>query len=256
MDTVITTVATAAITAGFTSLASKGASAPAQTLNLLWQATLGRWDPKLKQIINKNIEKYSKEINHEIDKIPSEKINPNPDISIIGPALEASKFYVGKEESRKMFAKLIAAELNIETADKVHHSFVDIIKQMSSNDARLLTLLPTNGPLAQICLYSKNRKSYKQLTVNDIVIIPGHIENHFVENAISINNLARLRIVEIDHVFSVSDSSVYEPYKQLNEYKQGLQAVKEYPEQFSVVEVKGGMFAITPFGELFKRICL
>ena len=94
------------------------------------------------------------------------------------------------------------------------------------------------------------------MTVNDIVIIPGHIENHFVENAISINNLARLRIVEIDHVFSVSDSSVYEPYKQLNEYKQGLQAVKEYPEQFSVVEVKGGMFAITPFGELFKRICL
>lgn len=46
MDNTVTVVA---LTALVTSLASKGAEGPARTINLLWKATLGRWDKPLEK---------------------------------------------------------------------------------------------------------------------------------------------------------------------------------------------------------------
>lgn len=198
MDPITVSVATAALT----SLATKGADAPAKTLNLLWQATFGRWDEKLKQTVEANIRRYAKDIDDEVSKIPNDSINNNPDISVIGPALEASKYYVEKTDVRKMFAKLIAAEFDARSSDKVHIAFVEIIKQMSANDAKLLKILPKVGPLAEFRLYANDRKSYTSLG-KDIIYIPGLIETNFENNAISINNLSRLGIVELSHISSL-----------------------------------------------------
>ena len=249
----LTTVALVTLTSA---LAAKGAEAPAKTLNLLWQATLGRWNPKLESIVQKHIEKYAKDIDTEISKIPTESINPEPDISLIGPALEASKFYVAKEEAREMFSKLIAAELNIEKASQVHHSFVDIIKQMSSNDARLLKILPKTGPLCEIRLYPKEQNYYQLIGTADMIYLPGQIDNNFTNNAISINNLSRLGLVEIDHIRSLTDETYYEPYKSLQDYQQGLEKLRSLPEEDKDLRLDKGMFSLTPFGDLFRKICL
>lgn len=251
MDPITVSVATAALT----SLATKGADAPAKTLNLLWQATFGRWDEKLKQTVEANIRRYAKDIDDEVSKIPNDSINNNPDISVIGPALEASKYYVEKTDVRKMFAKLIAAEFDARSSDKVHIAFVEIIKQMSANDAKLLKILPKVGPLAEFRLYANDRKSYTSLG-KDIIYIPGLIETNFENNAISINNLSRLGIVELSHVSSLVDETIYKAYEVFDEYKQGTKIVQEHPGNYSSMEVSSGSFSITPFGDVFKKICL
>lgn len=251
MDPITVSVATAALT----SLATKGADAPAKTLNLLWQATFGRWDEKLRQTVEANIRRYAKDIDDEVSKIPNESINNNPDISVIGPALEASKYYVEKTDVRKMFAKLIAAEFDARSSDKVHIAFVEIIKQMSANDAKLLKILPKVGPLAEFRLYVNDRKSYTSLG-KDIIYIPGLIETNFENNAISINNLSRLGIVELSHISSLVDETIYKAYEAFDEYKQGTKIVQEHPDNYSSMEVSSGSFSITPFGDVFKKICL
>ncbi|MCI7600797.1 MAG: DUF4393 domain-containing protein [Megasphaera sp.] len=251
MDPITVSVATAALT----SLATKGADAPAKTLNLLWQATFGRWDEKLKQTVEANIRRYAKDIDDEVSKIPNDSINNNPDISVIGPALEASKYYVEKTDVRKMFAKLIAAEFDARSSDKVHIAFVEIIKQMSANDAKLLKILPKVGPLAEFRLYGNDRKSYTSLG-KDIIYIPGLIETNFENNAISINNLSRLGIVELSHISSLVDKTIYKAYEVFDEYKQGTKIVQEHPDNYSSMEVSSGLFSITPFGDVFKKICL
>lgn len=251
MDPITVSVATAALT----SLATKGADAPAKTLNLLWQATFGRWDEKLKQTVEANIRRYAKDIDDEVSKIPNDSINNNPDISVIGTALEASKYYVEKTDVRKMFAKLIAAEFDARSSDKVHIAFVEIIKQMSANDAKLLKILPKVGPLAEFRLYANDRKSYTSLG-KDIIYIPGLIETNFENNAISINNLSRLGIVELSHVSSLVDETIYKAYEVFDEYKQGTKIVQEHPGNYSSMEVSSGSFSITPFGDVFKKICL
>lgn len=251
MDPITVSVATAALT----SLATKGADAPAKTLNLLWQATFGRWDEKLRQTVEANIRRYAKDIDDEVSKIPNESINNNPDISVIGPALEASKYYVEKTDVRKMFAKLIAAEFDARSSDKVHIAFVEIIKQMSANDAKLLKILPKVGPLAEFRLYVNDRKSYASLG-KDIIYIPGLIETNFENNAISINNLSRLGIVELNHIASIIDNTTYKAYETFGEYKQGVKLVQDNPDRFDSMKIFKGMFSITPFGDVFKKICL
>lgn len=249
-------VAVGIFTSFATTLVTKGAEAPARTLDLLWQITLGRWDPKMQAMVQENIEKYSKDIDEEVAKIPADQINPEPDISLIGPALEASKYYVARDDAREMFAKLIAAELNLTKKGKVHHAFVDIIKQMSSNDAKLLCKLPYVGPLGEVRLYTKDGKKYQLLGYGDVIDIPGVIDSDFRDNAVSINNLARLGLVEIDHVRSLNDPSAYEPYKKLPEYLKGLIIKASHSDQYSDVRVEPGMFMMTPFGRLFREICL
>lgn len=136
------TIFIAAMTALAISLASKGAEGPAHTLNLLWQATFGRVDKPLEEYLAKRNHdkiKYIEEIDKETSKIPVDKIKQEIDISLVGPALEASKYYIGNAVLRSMFAKLIAASLDRRHNGKVHHAFVEIIKQMNPLDAQMLS---------------------------------------------------------------------------------------------------------------------
>lgn len=256
---VLTLVESALISAGtafLTTIATKSGGPVAETLGLIWKITLGRWDPKMEAIVKKNTEKYAAEINEQVSKIPNEDINKDPDISIIGPAFEASKYYVNRDDARKMFAKLIAAELDVKKMDKVHHAFVDIIQQMSTNDAKMMKILPTNGPVADIRLLNKNGTAFTRILTQDIIYIPGLIEDNFVDNAVSLNNLSRLGLVEIDHVLSLTEPSSYAPYKSLLAYRQGESEIANNPDKYSRIELSKGLFSITPLGQRFKEICL
>lgn len=241
-----------------TQLMIKGAKAPAKTLNLLWEATIGRINPYLEKSIEehrKNVLKYEDDIKQEITNIPTDQINHSPDISVLGPALEASKYYIENEEIRKMFAKLIGAEFDLRKSDKIHRSFADIIRQMSSNDARLFPLLPLNGPIAEIRLFDTGGNYYERFGPRDILLIPPTITDNFENNAISLNNLARLGLLELDHVQSILTTS-YDAYISLSYYQEAQQKLSQNPDKYSRVQINTASFVITPYGELFKQICL
>lgn len=250
------TILVSAITAAATGFTTKAIDGPANTFNLLWKISFGRWDSNMDAMVRRRAEKYAEAIDNELGKIPKENINKEPDTGVIGPALEAVKYYVDKEEIRKMFAKLIAAELDLTKADKVQRSFVEIIKQMSSNDAKLLQKLTETGPLGDIRFVSEDGKRYQSISGGDIIYIPGIIEGDFYANTVSLSNLSRLGLVELNHVLSLSDESVYEPYKALDLYKKGEMAVQNGTIQFKKVEIRQGAFLLTPLGRLFRSICL
>lgn len=254
------TIATAALTALATTLAAKGANEPAETINLLWLASFGRINPYLKKMVSEheaNVLGYANSINDKVTPIPDECINKNPDISVLGPALEASKYYVENKTIREMFANLISSELDLRKADKVHHSFVDAIKQFSSNDAKLLSILPATGPLVEFRLYYQDDKNhYDRIGFMDTIYIPGLCDDNFESNAVSINNLNRLGIVEIDHIRSLTDKSHYKPYESLPLYLEGNVLLTQNPDKYSQFVMDEGMFIMTPYGDLFKSLCL
>ena len=80
------------------------------------------------------ISKFKDRLAEKIAAIPEEK-RVTPSINIIGPALEASKYYIEDEELRNMFAELIASAMNSDTNHMTHPSYVEIIKQLSPLDA-------------------------------------------------------------------------------------------------------------------------
>lgn len=89
------------------------------------------------------LEKYNEELQKKIDAIPENK-RIDPDIQVVAPALEASKYCVQKEELRTMFVNLIVSSMNSDTAASVHPIFKDIISKLSPTDARLFMDIANN----------------------------------------------------------------------------------------------------------------
>lgn len=89
------------------------------------------------------LQKMENELKKEIDKIP-EKDKTEPDIQVVAPALEASKYCAEKETLRSMFSKLISSSMNTNKQKYSHPIFTDIIKSMSEFDAKVFIMLLTD----------------------------------------------------------------------------------------------------------------
>src|ERR1051325_5660610 len=87
-----------------------------------------------------------------LQDVPAERITtPLPQVA--GPALEALR-YTGHDESlREMFAKLLATAMNSDTAAEAHPSFVDIIRQLSSDEAKICRFLKQRASYPVVNLY-------------------------------------------------------------------------------------------------------
>lgn len=116
---------------------------------------LGYWGQK--QAIKREVYlvDYKKKMYEKIDTIPNEKLQ-EPKMRIVGPAIEASKFYIEEEAFREMFAELIASTCNIDYADKVHPAFPEIIKQLSPLDVKFLELFKGNRTFPCCEIYAQH----------------------------------------------------------------------------------------------------
>lgn len=117
---------------------------------------LGYWGEK--QAIKRDIylADYKKRISDKVLNIPEEKLQ-EPEIRIVGPAIEASKFYIEEEKFREMFAELVASACNTDTSNMVHPAFPEMIKQLSYMDVRLLQAFKYHNTYACCELYAEHQ---------------------------------------------------------------------------------------------------
>ena len=69
---------------------------------------LGYWGQKQEIKREAYLADFKKKIAEKVAGIPEEKLN-EPKIRIVGPAIEASKFYIEEAEFRELFAELVAS---------------------------------------------------------------------------------------------------------------------------------------------------
>lgn len=82
-----------------------------------------------------------------------------------GPIIEATKYYMGDKEIRSYFSRLLAASMDRSKENTIHPSYVETVKQISSNEAILLNqLMNTLGFL----LYSTSNFHQKSSGCNII----------------------------------------------------------------------------------------
>lgn len=84
-----------------------------------------------------NLKDFEKQISINLQQIPKEHLK-EPKSSVIGPALEASKYYIEENKMRSMFAKLIANSSDNRLNSTVRTSFTEFIKQLEPIDALIL----------------------------------------------------------------------------------------------------------------------
>jgi hypothetical protein len=202
--------------------------------------------------------KVEKKLEHTpIDEICS------PNLSVAGPAFESLK-YAGHEETlREMYANLLANAMDINTKDDAHPSFVEIIKQLSSQEAKLLLYLSRKDIFPEVCtsinkktsrargsffdMMRNNRNTSNQVKNEFLTICSEFTDNMDLNSAL--DNYRRLQILDIEIETNQSiDDNIFGRMSSLNRDK--------ISEQIELSIKTTEKLFFTNFGQKFIKICV
>lgn len=205
-------------------LASGAIKEPLQTLNDAWFNVFG-YRVQAKRIRREHeLAALKKSLEDCLQNIPEKNVQ-EPALSILGPALESSKYYIEEPIMRKAIAQIAAGAFDNRLNNKIHPSFVSFIQQMSQVDVIVLRIIngkvsfattnPSNStaqvkmsssiPVAEYLgvgapsLEGQASTTYytnviPTQTLNNISSAVGHTVT-FEETSASLNNLFRLGLI-------------------------------------------------------------
>ncbi len=185
------------------------------------------------------LEAYKSNIYEEVKNIPPENVK-EPKLDIIGPALEASKYYIDAPELRKMFAKLVASSIDSRKEATTRSAFVEFVKQMSPLDARFLSILTTSKfqNKLPICKINKTLKGGSNIPMESGVlaleVLPDLKERKLAPAAI--NNLSRMGLVQISYSEWLHSFNYDKHFTQTPEYARSVQEQTLLKEEFNIVQ--------------------
>lgn len=186
--------------------------------------------------------------------VPQDNIGvPKPRYVI--PVLENASI-TDELEIRKLYAKLLANSMNNVVKNDVHPSFVEIIKQLCPDEAKILKYVSEHHSVPTITLRFENEKSYG---IDAIVNFSNIGELTECENPYSIDsyfcNLIRLGLLQNPQGVHLENKDLYTPLKN-HKY---IISKQEEIYQFDIlnkINFVESLIAITPFGEQFCRVCI
>jgi hypothetical protein len=188
-----------------------------------------------------------------LEKIPPEQIRtPLPQIA--GPALEALKYTGHDENLREMFSKLLATAMDEKTAATAHPSFVEIIRQLSPDEAKICRLIKHQTDFPIINLYEKvdenNQRSYltnfSVLGYEAACEIPKLIQRY-------LDNLHRLGLIKIQFDKWLTDET---NYTKLETHPDFIDLIKQMKTSDLKSKTEKGVIQRTNFGGQFFDACI
>lgn len=201
------------------------------------------------------LEEFKNNIEKKANKIPPSNLKDSVDLNVVGPALEALKYTLLEDELREMFENLLVSSIN--KKEDVFPGFVDIIRQLSSDEAKLLKSISKKGtdfPLIDLRFRLESGEGYKDTLVNFTNIGDGVCEKPELVPAY-LNELERFGIINIIDGAYLSDQSLYDPLENhsviLNMKKIKIFGIK--PGKYEIHKKK---FRITTYGLSFIRSCV
>ena len=224
------------------------ASSAGSTLQDAWELVFGGFGNYVekKRIVRlKALEDFKNSLEEKVSAIPKDRLC-EPKLSVVGPALDASKYYFEEPEIREMFAKLISASMDSEKSPSVHPSFAEIIKQMSPLDGQNLFLFIDRLPIAEYRLSNSNG-DFAVACSN--VFLENHSATDLLKQSQSISSLVRLGLIYTDYDKWLIDESRYEGFSQTPLYRSLIGG------QMTLTFQKG-LTGLTPLGAEFRRVCL
>lgn len=201
----------------------------------------------------------STKVAEKLKDVPPENIaTPKPNVA--GPALESLR-YTGHEETlRDMYANLLAASMDTRTANGAHPAFVEIIRQLTPDEARILRLFAQQRAFPLVSV----RREYKVETERerggkDVLVhfsllgweagcdLPDLTPTY-------IDNLCRLGLAEVPALFEYTAPGVYDALEQHPRVESVKRKIEEDEKWHVVVERKG--LRITELGKQFCKVCV
>lgn len=208
-----------------------------------------KWE---KWIINgeRSLELTGELIREKIQNIPEEKLTePEPYVAI--PAIQQLTYSFDSQQLREMYANLLVSSMNSDKKKDVHPAFVELIRQLCPDEAKLLKrIYPMRALYPIIDVKSRNPKEGFHYIIRNFCF-EEELE-HFSKITQYLDNLERLKIIEITDLY-VLDDKVYEELEK-NEFVTRVIELCKEPE--NTIEFVRKSFMITDFGIEFLRVCV
>lgn len=200
-----------------------------------------------------NVAETEKLLAKKLEKVGVENV-VSPEAYVAVPALQAISYSMNSEELRDLYANLLSSAMTKDRKWTVHPSYVEVIKQITPDEAKLLKSLVNKEdvfPLVDVRLITPE-KSYLVKVRNFTNIAEGVCE--FPANIFAyLDNLTRLKILEIPSGVRITDDNEYKPLE-ANPVIQNLIKSK-VPDGFEW-EIEHKEFNITEYGHNFIDTCV
>lgn len=201
----------------------------------------------------------STKVAERLANVPPENIvTPKPNVA--GPALESLR-YTGHESSLSdMYANLLAASMDRSTAQGAHPAFVEIIRQLTPDEAKLVGLFVTGMPFPLVNVRWEYRNPVDGVTGGQ-----GILTHHSLLGTVArceypqmtptyLGNLCRLGLAEVPEFMQYTAKGVYDALEADPVVKGIVKQFEADPARRVVVDRKG--LRVTQLGHQFARICV
>ncbi len=211
--------------------------------------TLSGWE---KWLINgeESLRSTAEAIKEKVKKIPEDHlVEPEPYVAI--PAIQQISYCQNSEELRDLYANFLTASMTVDKKWQVHPSFVDIIKQLTPDEAKYLKALHLSTafgyPLIDVKFEKKDHISvvtnFTDYNIN-VLEHPGSICSY-------IENLNRLSLITVSNL---ETSKLSKEVKQWYEkIKTHLVHLTDHEEDESYLQ-SYKQFSLTNFGLNFIKV--
>ena len=198
------------------------------------------------------LQNYADELENRAKAIPSENLI-SPRVNILGPTIDGLKYNLDEEHIKEMFTNILLSEMNNKQQKKVLPSYIEIVKQLSKDDAILLKFIKENnlsyGPIIKLKISFSNG-AYASPS-NDLLLIIN--EDYKLIPAIVIDNLSRLKIIEIDFDTCINNDLLYKnAFKRIKDET----PIGMISSASKKLDCSKGLLKITDYGKNLIDICL
>lgn len=223
---------------------------------------------------------FEREMQKKYNNIP-ECMRCEPELHIVGPAMEALKYNILEDELAEMFSNLLISDMDKETQSHCSTAFVKVIEQLSQMDARVLKAIwsfyatPHHDfqnkddniyiGRAEKIHYFNEDEATKLKEIPTFILSSFDIEIDRFELSKSITNLERLglisfafvedtsrfeedlkKILRTSHIYANSDLSIMKHYIDIN--NQNL-----FIGYYELKQV--GILSLNDFSKSFVKVC-
>lgn len=197
-------------------------------------------------------------IEEKIKQIPEDKV-VEPEAYVAVPAIQQLAYCQNNPDLRELYANLLVSSMNADKKWQVHPAFVDIIKQLSPDEARMINAVPNMKnyflPLIDVKATSKykvgNNTGGHQLIVTNFTTFGFDVIENKENICNYVDNLVRLKLFDIPPTYHLTEKSRYDSLEAdpvLNRMIDPFRSVFD-------IGFNHKLLVISHFGLAFKQCC-
>ena len=196
------------------------------------------------------LEQYQKKMESVKEE---DKCEVHPEIGV--PIMQVLHYTIN-DDIAGMFINLLTSASISHTAANAHPAFVEIIKQMSPDEAKIVQYLQKNHNIGYVTLKAnqKDEVGFINPILKDVGVA-GFVPLMYKQNAkVYISNLLSLGIIADAGDIFLDDEEMYNQIMEYNNLKK-VKEIHEGLEEYSSVDIEKGYYYVTEIGRLFINAC-